>query len=647
MVIQMTEWKGNDVVFKTYVKGKSSGDGKAPATTIKGKNHIMTFSEASKNDCFGAILNDDFIDISFDSNELSQKFWNMAEENNWNCLILENVDNGHIHSFWKDSRHRIEKDGADKALAVGLIADIHSGSTYIPLRVHGSDRFPPSFEPEVIDEVPDELIPVNTSISLVGMSKGDGRNSALFKYIPVLQSQLQLDKDDIRRVLTNTNRFIFSEPLSDDELDTVTRDEAFAKPVFFNGKTFLHDVFGRFMINNYHVKKIGGRLVIYHDGIYTDDLNTIYGIIRSELPQIKKNQKSEITDYLYDMAPEGTLTDVDYIAFRNGILNIKTDQLISFSPEYVITNKIPWDYYKNAYDQDAEDFLNRISCDDKDIRSLLEECIGYCFYRKNIFQKAFILKGEKSNGKSTFIGVLNRILGDDNVSAMDLKNLGDRFSKATLFKKLANIGDDISDDYIPDASMFKKIVSGERIQAEYKNQPLFDFNPYAKMIFSANTIPRIKDDSEAVLRRLMIIRFNATFSEDDPDFDPDIKRKLFTQPAMEYFIKVGVDCLKRLLDQKRFTKSTKVQEDLEEYNRQNNPELLFCEELEEWEVVNNPVNDVYLRYCVFCNENGFTAKSKPNFSKKINRYFDTYTDGRKDKNRKSVRKFLKKDHTLQ
>lgn len=164
-----TQWKGNDTVFKTYVKGKSSGDGKQPASAVKGKKHILTFEEASKNECFGAILNDDFIDISFDTDDLSEKFWNMAEENNWNCLILENPNNGHIHSFWKDTEHRIQKGGVDLTLAVGLIADIHAGSTYIPLRVHGADRFPPSFEPDSIQEVPDELLPVNTTISLLDM----------------------------------------------------------------------------------------------------------------------------------------------------------------------------------------------------------------------------------------------------------------------------------------------------------------------------------------------------------------------------------------------------------------------------------------------------------------------------------------------
>ena len=76
----------------------------------------------------------------------------MSEQNNWNCLILENTSNGHIHSFWKIPESWCFKDGKDKKLAVGLIADIHSKGTYIPLKVNGVER-QVLFEPETIDEV--------------------------------------------------------------------------------------------------------------------------------------------------------------------------------------------------------------------------------------------------------------------------------------------------------------------------------------------------------------------------------------------------------------------------------------------------------------------------------------------------------------
>ena len=99
--------------------------------------------------------------------------------------------------------------------------------------------------------------------------------------------------------------------------------------------------------------------------------------------------------------------------------------------------------------------------------------------------------------------------------------------------KLANIGDDISDEFIVNASVFKKLVTGNRIQVQRKGERPFEFNNHAKMLFSANNIPRIKDKTGAVLRRLLIVPFDARFSADDPDYDSAITYKLQAQEVME------------------------------------------------------------------------------------------------------------------
>ena len=216
------------------------------------------------------------------------------------------------------------------------------------------------------------------------------------------------------------------------------------------------------------------------------------------------------------------------------MLDIVTGQMQPFSPDLVITNQIPWDYNPEAYSELADDTLNKLACGDQPIRALLEECIGYCFYRRNELGKAFILTGDKSNGKSTFLDCVKAILGDGNISALDLKELGDRFSTSMMFGKLANIGDDIGDDFLQGSQVatFKKVVTGNRIKAERKGQDPFEFNPYVKLLFSANDIPRMKDKTGAVLRRLVIIPFNARFTkylpsgEIDPDYNPYIKYQL-------------------------------------------------------------------------------------------------------------------------
>ena len=194
-------------------------------------------------------------------------------------------------------------------------------------------------------------------------------------------------------------------------------------------------------------------------------------------------------------------------------------------------------------------------------------------FRRNELGKAFILTGSGSNGKSTFLNMLRTMLGRRNVSVLDLKKLNDRFSTVMLFGKLANIGDDISEEFITDSADFKKIVTGEPIDAEQKGQPKFEFEPYVKLLFSANNIPRIGKgrDSNAILRRLIIVPFNARFSPNDPDFVPFIGDKLKRQESIEYLIQLGIKALKRVLIERKFTESELVQKELEEYEETNNP----------------------------------------------------------------------------
>lgn len=618
-------WKGNDQVFRGYVKGNPEGDGKSPASKVKGKD-LQKWSEVKHESCFGAILNEGYVDISFDSDELSQKFWEMAEQNNWNCLILENQKNGHIHSYWKDSKKRIEKGGKDKKLAVGLVADIHSGSTYIPLRVHGVDRFPPSFEPDTIDEVPDELIPVNTQIDLLNLSEGQGRNDELFKYILILQSQLLLSKEDIRRVLQNTNDFVFTDPLKQDEMDVICRDEAFEKPVFYNGKVFLHDSFGRYMKNEFHIKRINGQLHVYDNGIYKTGYRFIENKMIELIPALKANSRTEVLKFLEIITPEETyVSDANLIAFRNGVYDISTDKLLPFSPEHIITNMIPWDYNPSAYSELCDKTLNKIACHDPEIRSLLEEAIGFNFFRQNELSKSFLMVGSGSNGKSTFLDMVKNVLGRQNYVALDIGELSERFSTSSMFGKLACFGDDSDDSFLEGKAIaqFKKIVSGNDLKGENKGQDVFFFKPYTKLFFSFNELPRMRNKGFfAIKRRLVIIPFNATFSKEDPDFDSGITWKLKKQDVAEYLVQLGIQGLKRVLANQAFTESQKVNDEVDSFERDNNPLLLFLDEVEEEEVLNHETKDVFARYDTFCHENGFQKMAMQTFSKEITKKLD-------------------------
>jgi len=604
-------------LYKGYVETKD----KKCIEKFKGRADFKTLEQVKYFPEYAGVLADDTMFIDIDDLEQSEILMDIVEERQLDCRVIQTSRGKHF--IFKNTKVRTCR--SECSLAIGLTADIKVGykATYEVLKVDGKERF---IEWDIEDdgehqEIPKWLTPIKYKMDFLTMDAGDGRNQALFNYILTLQSN-DFTVEECRETIRIINRFVLKEQLSEDEIETILRDDAFKKPIFYNGTTFLFDKFAKYIKNNNHIIKISNQLYVYKDGVYVNGYKEIEAVMIEHIPNLRKSQRREVLDYLellitYNSEP----ADARYIAFNNGIYDTLSDQMVAFSPEICITNKLKWDYKPNAYFELADTTLDNLACQDEAIRLLLEECIGYCMYRRNELGKAFILTGDKANGKSTYLDMIKAMLGEENISSLDLKELGDRFSTSMMFGKLANIGDDIGDDFLQgnQVATFKKVVTGNRIKAERKGQDPFEFNPFVKLLFSANDIPRMKDKTGAVLRRLVIIPFNAKFSKDDPDYDAFIKYKLITKESMEYLIAVGIEGLKRILETQSFTKSVKVEKEIDEYEIENNPILGFLQEVDIDEIVNEPTADIYKRYTVFCADNSMQPMSNVVFSKQVNK----------------------------
>ena len=609
--------------FKGYIKTKN----KSSVDKFKdvSPDQLRKFEDVKDLSEYAGVLADDTILIDIDDYEQSEKLMDIVEEKQLACRVYETTRGKHF--LFKNNI--VEKCKTHSKLACGLEADIKLGTrnSYEVLKFDGKERpiIYDIFDGEEYEEVPKFLTPINTRIDFQNMEEGDGRNQTLFNYILTLQSN-DFTIDEAKETIEVINDFVLPEPLPEDEIEKILRDDSFKKPLFYNKNQFLFDKFARFIKSNNRLIRINGTIHMYRNGVYVPGQGEIEAEMIRIIPTLSKRNRSEVMSYLeLIVKDESSPSDARYIAFKNGVYDIEEGEFGDFSPDKIITNMIPWDYNPNAYYEVTDKTLDKISCHDDAVRDLLEEAIGYCFYRRNELRKSFILIGDKANGKSTYLDMIKTLLGEFNVCALDLKELGERFKTALLAGKLANIGDDIGDEFIPNPAIFKKLVSGDRINAERKGQDPFDFDNYSKLLFSANDIPRIKDKSGAVLSRLVIVPFDARFSKDDPDFDPYIKYKLRRRESMEYLIQVGLDGLKRVLENSSFTNSKRVTKQIEEYEESNNPIIQFFKERELSDFVNNPVKDAFVDYCGYCHGNGFTPLSNREFGKQIKKQFGLVT----------------------
>lgn len=601
-------------LFRGYVPSKN----KQCLEKFKGRKRLNTLSEVADLDEYAGILGDETILIDVDDGPASDLLFQMVQDLGLKCKAYATTRGKHF--YFRNPEGLVEKSWTKQTLAVGIATDgkVGRNNSYAILKFKGVERPVLLDCPEdEIQELPKWLMPVKTNVDFLELGEGDGRNQSLFNYILTLQSE-DFTKEEARECIRLINRYVLAEPLSDRELEVILRDDAFRKTTFFKGNTFLFDKFANYLKNNNHIIKINDQLHIYRDGIYVSGADVIEGQMIRLISNLKRAQRSEVTAYLKILIEENvTAANPNMIAFSNGLYDLRDGSFKGFTPGVAITNKIPWPYNPAAYSELLDHTLDRLACDDPEVRALLEEMAGYCLYRRNELGKAFILIGDKSNGKSTFLHVVKHMLGDANIASLDLKALGDRFKTAELFGKLANIGDDIGDEFIANASVFRKLVTGERVNVERKGQDPFEFNNYSKFLFSANVIPRMKDKTGAVQRRLVIVPFDAKFTPDDPDFRPFIKDELCEQEPMEYLILLGLAALKRVLMNNRFTTSQRVQGQLDEYEENNNPIIGFINEVGLDGIENEPSNMVYCKYKEYCISNNFQCLSAIEFSRQI------------------------------
>jgi putative DNA primase/helicase len=175
------------------------------------------------------------------------------------------------------------------------------------------------------------------------------------------------------------------------------------------------------------------------------------------------------------------------------------------------------------------------------------ELAGYCLYRSYLLHSAWMLSGNGANGKSTYINLIKSFLGSTNVVSISLHELEEnRFSKASLYGKLAKLYPDLPSRALYQTGVFKMCTGADPLTGEKKFRGAFNFMNVANFVFSANTVPRSpSDDSDAFFRRWIIIPFPNKFEGDNRD--ERILAKLTTSTELSGLLSLALKALRELL----------------------------------------------------------------------------------------------------
>lgn len=322
---------------------------------------------------------------------------------------------------------------------------------------------------------------------------------------------------------------------------------------------------------------------------------------------------------------------VQYLNLKNGLFDIDTYELKPHSPSVFSINQLNVNYDNSAQCALWLKSLSEIFEGDAERIALLQEYFGYCLTRETDYEKAMFLNGEGSNGKTVILYVLEQLLGKENISSVPLEKFNDFHYLARLSGSLANINIETNAKSEVYDNTFKAVVTGDTISADAKYGQPFEFKPFCKLIFATNNLPRVDDKPEGFYRRLLIIRFERQFFKEE--CDPKLKYKIVKDELDGVFIG-ALEGLQRLRQRGYFDDSLAMNEEINNYRKENNNVMIFVEETCQVEKIGTiSIEDLYKRYSQWCKDNGYRSLSKIKFGKELVRVIPNIERGRASKSR--------------
>ncbi|MEK4733206.1 DNA primase family protein [Paenibacillus sp. FSL L8-0641] len=313
----------------------------------------------------------------------------------------------------------------------------------------------------------------------------------------------------------------------------------------------------------------------------------------------------------------------DYINVKNGLLNWKTGELREHKPDRRSTIQFPVLYDPTANDPVMLQFIESVL--EQDTHATLFEMIGYFLIPTLEYEKIFLFKGTGSNGKSVLIKTIEAMIGKPNISKVKIQDLeGDRsrFKIAELYGKVLNCFTDIPADALNSTGNLKVLASGEGLNAEKKGKDPFNFEPFCKLLFSANELPKSNDNSDGFFRRLTVFPFTRKFT--DQQKDTKLIHKLTTPSALSTLLNYALEGLRRLEQQGGFSHSQTITDQVKTYQMESDTIMLFIDEECEIESEASKQHEsrieckrLYAMYAAWCKQGGFKPETVTQFNKHL------------------------------
>ena len=183
--------------------------------------------------------------------------------------------------------------------------------------------------------------------------------------------------------------------------------------------------------------------------------------------------------------------------------------LTPHSPDVYSTIQIPCRWTGEAAPTPVFDmYMNTLTGGDEAVTKLLLEFMGACLsnIRGYRMKKSLFLVGPGNSGKSQLKALCERLLGRDNFTGIDLKEIEARFGTSSIYGMRLAGSSDMRYMTVSELNAFKLLTGGDCVFAEFKGEQQFKYTYCGLLWFCMNKLPHFGGDTGAwVYDRIMIV----------------------------------------------------------------------------------------------------------------------------------------------
>lgn len=319
--------------------------------------------------------------------------------------------------------------------------------------------------------------------------------------------------------------------------------------------------------------------------------------------------------------------DAYLLGVRNGVINLKTGELLKGRPDLHITRRAPVTYTSGHRNARWESFLDQATNGDKEYQEWLQKAAGYTLTGSDKFDLMFLVYGPAGSGKNTFVEAIVKCLGssqyawplDSSILAQDGGSNGnsDLYHWAQLRGRRMVWVDELPESERIKENAVKKLTGSSEISARSPGEQPFTFQAQAKLWVSTNHRPIITDD--AMWRRIRPIPFVHV-----PKIpDPELKEYIFDpEGALPAVLAWAVEGAIKLLNSKEIDALgwCKVVREAADVYRKNEDRIgiFLSEECIQGEGEKTTIKTLYSVYRVWSDDRGERPMTQIAFTRKMN-----------------------------